>query len=305
MKANTRSRPLRMLGALASHRTMMLNTEAPLNGGALFRFVARELFMKSHTTKLKNALIALGGLVVIAYLGNFYYAVHTDQNGGSFGDTFGAANALFSGGALVMLIYAIILQRDELALIEEERNDTRELLKGQNGINVQQKSALNRQIFEQTFGNMLTTALQEKQRLTYKPIIDGKEKSSAYFNSGLFSSRILAKLDSEHSDEIKSGEKELASANFAFINMLVSIDSLIETGCEDSDRQAALRLLLSAMFDEASAYCLAWYIAQGRIDETPIAHLVRPFERFGLIEKLGQNKRTGYCYAMNLSTGSA
>ncbi|KXF88997.1 hypothetical protein [Phaeobacter inhibens] len=55
---------------------------------------------------LKQAL----WLVPIAYTINFVYALYSDQKGGTFGDTFGAANALFSGTALLMLVLAVILR---------------------------------------------------------------------------------------------------------------------------------------------------------------------------------------------------
>ncbi len=48
---------------------------------------------------------------------------------GSFGDTFGAINSLFSGLALAGIIYTIYLQKTELSLQREELKYTREELK--------------------------------------------------------------------------------------------------------------------------------------------------------------------------------
>jgi len=47
---------------------------------------------------------------------------------GSFGDTFGVLNVLFSGLAMVGLIVAIIMQKEELALQRKELQLTREEL---------------------------------------------------------------------------------------------------------------------------------------------------------------------------------
>src|SRR5687768_1221158 len=49
----------------------------------------------------------------------------TWQERGTFGDMFGAVNALFSGLALAGVIYAIVLQRQELALQRDELRLTR------------------------------------------------------------------------------------------------------------------------------------------------------------------------------------
>lgn len=63
------------------------------------------------------------------------------EHAGTFGDSFGAVNALFSGLALAGLVYAILLQQQELT-------DTREELKGQ-------REALDLQNFENTFFQLL------------------------------------------------------------------------------------------------------------------------------------------------------
>jgi len=50
------------------------------------------------------------------------------QTSGTFGDTFGAINSLFSGLAFAALIYTIVLQSRELTLQREELALTREQL---------------------------------------------------------------------------------------------------------------------------------------------------------------------------------
>ncbi len=111
---------------------------------------------------LKHAL----WFVPSAYAVNFVYAVLADQSGGTFGDTFGAANALFSGTALLMLVLAVTLQREELEQVKEERNDTRMLLAEQGRINSLQKAAVERQIFEASFFSQFQLIIEEKRRLS-------------------------------------------------------------------------------------------------------------------------------------------
>lgn len=58
-----------------------------------------------------------------------YYSFSNWTDRGTFGDAFGAINALFSGLAFGGIIYTILLQRQELKLQREELRDTRIELK--------------------------------------------------------------------------------------------------------------------------------------------------------------------------------
>ncbi len=64
---------------------------------------------------------------------------------GQFGDLFGAVNALFSGLAFAGLIYAILLQREDLALQRTELELTREELKRSASAQEQSEIALRAQ----------------------------------------------------------------------------------------------------------------------------------------------------------------
>ncbi len=123
----------------------------------------------STSSKLKTWLQRALWFVPVAYSLNFLYAVLSNQSGGTFGDTFGAANALFSGVALMMLIYAVILQREELELVKEERNDTRKLLEGQEKINELQERAYLKQSFEQSFFSLVRVISEERRALDLPP----------------------------------------------------------------------------------------------------------------------------------------
>jgi len=126
------------------------------------------------TDKLKKWLRRALWFVPVAYGINFIYALYSDQSGGTFGDTFGAANALFSGTALLMLVLAVILQREELEIVRDERNDTRKLLEGQESLNKLQKDAIDTQIFEQSFFSLVSLISQERRSLDqpFKPNAD-------------------------------------------------------------------------------------------------------------------------------------
>jgi hypothetical protein len=68
---------------------------------------------------------------------------------------FGAVNALFSGLAFAGLIYAILLQREELEFQRQELIETRAELKGQKEHLAAQSKTLQKQNFENTFFQLL------------------------------------------------------------------------------------------------------------------------------------------------------
>ena len=86
---------------------------------------------------------------------------------GTFGDMFGAVNALFSGFAFLGVIYAILLQRTELSLQRDELALTREELK--KSANAQEKSekalAKQAEAMEKTaLVNSLTASLESLEK---------------------------------------------------------------------------------------------------------------------------------------------
>lgn len=105
------------------------------------------------------------GGVIILFLLNFsmIFFVSGENTRGTFGDQFGAVNALFSGLAFTGLIYTIILQRrdlamqrDDLRLQREELVLTRQEMEEQTAEFEKQNETLKIQRFENTFFNMLS-----------------------------------------------------------------------------------------------------------------------------------------------------
>lgn len=80
----------------------------------------------NRSSWLPLLLIALA-VIAIQVLGGvlIYRSFSTWSDRGTFGDMFGAVNALFSGLAFAGVIYAIFLQRQELALQRDELAATR------------------------------------------------------------------------------------------------------------------------------------------------------------------------------------
>ena len=87
----------------------------------------------------------------------------TDQ----FGDRFEAVNALFAGLAFAGVIFAIILQWQELGLQRQELKDTRAEIEGQ-------KKTLQKQNFESSFFQLLTMHSEIVNSMVIRKGVDGE-----------------------------------------------------------------------------------------------------------------------------------
>ena len=123
------------------------------------------------------------------------FFIPNDNTRGTFGDQFGAVNALFSGLAFTGLIYTIILQRrdleiqrHDLKLQREEIAMNRKEMEEQTAEFEKQNETLKIQRFENTFFNMLSQFQEVVNSLTarYKSrgeeiMVDGREVFKASF----------------------------------------------------------------------------------------------------------------------------
>lgn len=83
------------------------------------------------------------------WIANFFLGISPLDTRGTFGDTFDAANSLFSAFALLGVAWSVAMQREELKVAKEDRDDTREIFKDQH-----LNSRLQR--FETTFFQLFT-----------------------------------------------------------------------------------------------------------------------------------------------------
>lgn len=106
---------------------------------------------KKRKNRINYVFIGVAILAVILWLLSGYVIdkySNSETVRGTFGDMFGAINALFSGLALGGVIYTILLQRLELELQRDEIRYSSEQLKGQ-------KEILDRQNFEDKFFKLI------------------------------------------------------------------------------------------------------------------------------------------------------
>lgn len=93
--------------------------------------------------------------LVVAIWSASGYVLYGESDRGTFGDMFGAANALFTGLAFAILIFTVWLQRHELSLQRKELELTRHELQGQKEQLQEQNKTLRVQRFENTFFQLL------------------------------------------------------------------------------------------------------------------------------------------------------
>lgn len=157
-------------------------------------------------------IIAIVG--VIAMWGLSWWGINKfidePTNQGTFGDMFGAVNALFSGLAFAGLIVTLLYQKEELKLQREELAQTREELKGQREEFEEQNKTMKRQRFENTFFNMLSLQQEIVANISFdevKTIFDFNthtqdEHRTSYNGRALFRELYLnlkVSIDKKHS----------------------------------------------------------------------------------------------------------
>ena len=123
----------------------------------------------------KNIVWVMFGGVILLFLLNFsmIFFVPNENTRGTFGDQFGAVNALFSGLAFAGLIYTIVLQRRDLELqrhdLKLQRDElalTRQEMEEQTAEFEKQNETLRIQRFENTFFNMMSQFQEVVNNLT-------------------------------------------------------------------------------------------------------------------------------------------
>ena len=110
------------------------------------------VWVKNHLLWIMLALVLF---LFVANLCLIYTGLGPNERG-TFGDQFGAVNALFSGLAFTGLIYTIILQRKDLKLQRIDLRQQRKEMEQQTAEFEKQNETLRIQRFENTFFNMLS-----------------------------------------------------------------------------------------------------------------------------------------------------
>ncbi len=131
--------------------------------------------------KLFPILIVTAVVIWIAAAVTVYYCLPTWEIRAQFGEMFGAVSALFSALAFAGIIYAVILQRQDLSMQREQMEDSRK-----------QQAAQNRLISAQLATMQESFSFErEKEALSSEPILRSRggssspaEKSCEFVNAG-------------------------------------------------------------------------------------------------------------------------
>lgn len=133
------------------------------------------------TGKPKLFWLVILWFVILVVWGLSGIFLHEDPLRGTFGDMFGAVNALFTGLAFATLIYTTWLQRDELSLQREELAATRIELQGQKEQLKQQSETFELQRFENSFFSLLSTLGEIVSAMKTNDVIGHTHKSRDCF----------------------------------------------------------------------------------------------------------------------------
>lgn len=176
---------------------------------------------KTNKEETKSRLwiwIVVAIIGVLAAWGLSWWLIHKNidcsTERGTFGDMFGAVNALFSGLAFAGLIATLLYQREELKLQRKELNEQKLEFREQN-------KTLKRQRFENTFFNMLSLQQEIVANISFdevKTIFDFNahtqdEQRTSYNGRALFRELYLnlkVSIDRKHSYQ---GVKDAIKAN--------------------------------------------------------------------------------------------
>lgn len=117
--------------------------------------------------------IGVAVFVLAALISTWFFLGKDLTNRGTFGDMFGAVNAMFSGLAFGGVVFAILLQRKELILQRQELKFTRNELEGQKIQLEAQNKTLQKQNFENTFFELLRLQNEITQQID---LVDNSNK---------------------------------------------------------------------------------------------------------------------------------
>lgn len=110
--------------------------------------------------KLIISILVATVFVLVTFIGVWYWQ-YDKESRGTFGDLFGSVNALYSGLAFIGVVYAMLLQKEELKLQREELKETREQL--ERSADAQVKTEL--QLAKQNRFNQITAQLNASTAL--------------------------------------------------------------------------------------------------------------------------------------------
>ncbi|MEP0155773.1 putative phage abortive infection protein [Pseudophaeobacter sp.] len=163
--------------------------------------------------------LAVGLCVLVCLLWSVNFLIsfsHPYDARGTFGDMFGAVNALFTGLAFAAVIYAIFLQKHEVRLLKSELAGTKRMMQEQQNLAAVQLTYLRKQTFESTFFQYLSVFNQIVAEMDLvskdKPSVTGKDVFPVFLDRIMRSQHL--RLRGSHSGPNECGRTEDAYEEF-------------------------------------------------------------------------------------------
>ncbi|WP_019409511.1 putative phage abortive infection protein [Pseudomonas psychrophila] len=254
---------------------------------------------RTPTLNVKK-VIAAGTLLVVLTVGAFAVSLIwltwpvselSIDKSGTFGDSFGALNALFTGLGFMGLLVTIFLQREDLKLTREELSETRQEIKTQSKTFQQQQ-------FEESFYRLLTLYKENLSTLSANNILSSHEKSYGIDALSVFLTRFDNAWRKHKSykfpDHIEDKEEYVyllfQTSHSVFIRQgryiatFIALLNMIEKDSHAAERKESYLAILSS---QLTIYELKYLFYQSFImtDAAPIRALWRLSPSFG--QRLG------------------
>jgi len=242
-----------------------------------------------------KAVLVVAVVLVVLYGFNFLYALKAGGRGGTFGDTFGTVNALFSGCALFFLVLAFISQREELKLVKEERDATRDILSSQEALNKTQQKALNQQIFEQSFNSIYSVFLERLYELNKSEL---PIRESALATIGQNCQKQLANLDERNSKLGTNSEIERAKP---LVFIFFYLNNLLESNRSLGGQLSRYNKLLSSCINPHFASAICYYSIQELSRSTDSETYYAVARKFECDRMLSSEAKKAFDTAINAS----
>jgi len=225
-----------------------------------------------------------------------------DAERGTFGDTFGMVNSIFSGLAFIGVVWSVSTQREELEIARKEMKATQTILDKQEDNIKEQKEATKLQSFETTFFQLfkLLTDITSSMNYTYgqrnehgkevierfrKIIEDRYMKEAGREKTGLDGERVYLPLEGDPDKEaLRSAYKgfydKYGDDIGHYYRSLYTVINFIDRADIDQDKKWFYTKLVRAQLTSGeSALLLANYL---------VGHTTPQFDQ--LLEKYGMIK---------------
>ncbi len=210
-----------------------------------------------------SVLFLWAGSAVIIYLLSCNWSER-----GTFGDMFGAINALFSGLAFGGVVLAILLQSKELEYQRDELRETREEIRGQKEQLEMQNATMNTQLFENTFFQMmrykidLVNSMEHIEKKGLKATKGQKVLNHFYYELRMFFHGL--KNDSQWASRANSFFYQVANTYMfdinTYFNNISNILSFIDRkGPESNDEKILYAQILASQMTKDEMYLLFYY----------------------------------------------